>query len=373
MLLRPVLLPLFIAALVLIPASSLRAQQPQSAPAPQKPDEQDQVRVFTEEVRISVAAFNEYGYFDPTLEMDDLTVLEDGVPQQIKSLRRIPASVLIALDTGGDMNPAKSVNNARQVALNLVSRLNAGDQIAVLQFNDRVEMVQEWTTDQQQVKHTLETKLLSGKRSCLSDALLEAAREIGTRPAGNRHLVLITDGAETRSGKAGREQAIKRLIAANVTVHVINSTALGQLEIKRKQQTVRPRDRSRIPDVAIDSLPPSLGNVIRTPGGITIDLDRELRRRRQEYEDAMHQSEPQLARLAEETGGEMWTPASVSEMVAKGSEAARNIGAQYVITYRPKRPLTAAARGEYRRIEVVPRRLGLQLRARRGYIARTEG
>ncbi len=47
---------------------------------------------------------------------------------------------------------------------------------------------------------------------------------------------------------------------------------------------------------------------------------------------------------------------------------ARAIGAEYVVTYRPKRPLAEATPGEYRRIEVASRRVGLSLQARRGYV-----
>ena len=52
--------------------------------------------------------------------------------------------------------------------------------------------------------------------------------------------------------------------------------------------------------------------------------------------------------------------------MAQAREAARDIGAEYVVTYRPKRPLAAAKQGEYRRIEVASRRVGLSLRSRQG-------
>jgi hypothetical protein len=59
------------------------------------------------------------------------------VPQQIKSVRHIPANVLLVLDTGGDMNGlgglSKSTRVTRGVALRLISRLRPGDRIAVLQ------------------------------------------------------------------------------------------------------------------------------------------------------------------------------------------------------------------------------------------------
>src|SRR5262245_50760297 len=74
--------------------------QPQPSPTPEK--EQETVKVFTEEVRLPVMAFDAYGHYDPTLVLDDVLVLEDGVAQQLRSLRHIPANVLFLLDTGGD-------------------------------------------------------------------------------------------------------------------------------------------------------------------------------------------------------------------------------------------------------------------------------
>ena len=48
----------------------------QPSPTPEKTDQSE---VFTEEVRLPVVAFDAYGHYDPTLELDDVLVLEDGV------------------------------------------------------------------------------------------------------------------------------------------------------------------------------------------------------------------------------------------------------------------------------------------------------
>jgi hypothetical protein len=72
--------------------------------------------------------------------------------------------------------------------------------------------------------------------------------------------------------------------------------------------------------------------------------------------------------MAEETGGQIFLPKTNEEMVEQAREAAREVGAEYVVTYRPKRPLSSADKGEYRRIEVASRRVGLNLRSRRGYV-----
>ena len=52
--------------------------------------------------------------------------------------------------------------------------------------------------------------------------------------------------------------------------------------------------------------------------------------------------------------------------------AAREIASQYVVTYTPKRPLAEATVEEYRRINVASGVIGLQVHARRGYVARAQ-
>jgi hypothetical protein len=100
----------------------------------------------------------------------------------------------------------------------------------------------------------------------------------------------------------------------------------------------------------------------------TIDLDRKMRRWYKKYSDDTRQSEERLTRLAEETGGRILLATKTDDMIGQADEVARDIGAQYVITYAPKRPLASAPSGEYRRVEVASRRVGLRLRTRRGYV-----
>jgi len=89
---------------------------------------------------------------------------------------------------------------------------------------------------------------------------------------------------------------------------------------------------------------------------------------RKAYEAETRKSERWLADLADETGGRIFLPVSSDEMVTKGEEVARDIGAEYIVTYRPTRPLAEAQPGEYRKVEVASRRVGLYLRSRRGYV-----
>ncbi|HEY0006398.1 MAG TPA: VWA domain-containing protein [Pyrinomonadaceae bacterium] len=359
---------LFCAGAAALPCS---AQSVETSPAAQQPtpaaqeQDQDSVKVFTEEVRLPIFAYDDNGRFDPTLELEDLLVLEDGVPQEVKSLRHVPASILLLLCTSGDLNPMMRTSTTRDVALKLVAALRTGDQFSVLQFNSRVELLQDWTTDKSAVEHVLKTKLHSGRGTRLSEAVRKAIEQLQSRPVGNRHLLIVTDGvdvpawaddrelmkalaiegAQSQQAQAAFREAVKQLMAAQATVHVVNYRSL---------------------------LDPAVAGE-RNPGSMTFTgrgfrFDPAMKRLHKAYLKAMQKSAEQLSRLVEETGGRMWLPSSAEEMIAEGSAIARDIGSQYVITYRPKRPLAAAATGEYRSINIAPRRLGLHLRTRRGYI-----
>ena len=96
-----------------------------------------------------------------------------------------------------------------------------------------------------------------------------------------------------------------------------------------------------------------------------------MRRQRKAYEAEVKKSQQALKNVADETGGKIMLPLNNQEMLAQANEVARAIGAEYVVTYRPKRPLAEATPGEYRRIEVASRRVGLSLHARRGYVVPT--
>jgi VWFA-related protein len=378
---RRIFLTLLACALALGAAFSLNAQSgpprlkrqtPAPSPTPTPTQEQEQIKVFTEEVRLPVVAFDDYGGFDPSLEMDDLLVLEDGVPQQIRSIQRIPANVLLLLDTGNEITLAKSVDTTRAIALRVLNGLRGEQRVAVMQFNERVELLQDWTTDRTQVATVLKKKLYSGKRSRLSEGVQTAAEKLQETPAGSRHVVIVTDGVETPGGRVVYSEAVKRLIAAQATVHIISYTQLVRQAIdnRNKGGILKTGDgvqRDGNPGGQDPTLPPGMTRSPSFKIG-SIDLDRQMRRWYKRYSDSTKESEKRLISLAGETGGQMLLPTTTEEMLAEGEAVARDIGSQYVITYAPKRPLAESPAGEYRRIEIAARRIGLTLRARRGYI-----
>ena len=370
-------------ALVLasVSAGMISAQQPTATPSaspnpsrtPPIDDDQDPVKVFTEEVRLPIQAFDVYGRFDPTVVADDVLVLEDGVAQQIRSVRHIPASVLLVLDTGGDMygmgGLGKKTGLTRQVAAALVQRLPQGSWIEVLQANASSEVVQPWTRDKDAVLKALDKKLISTKRSRISEAIVTATQQLKDRAEGSRHVVLITDGVDSPGGKVERAEAMKKLIAARATVHVISYTEFVRQKSDNKITDISAGPRPAITDPITRTDPTLPPGTTRSPRfGVSIRFDPAMRRQRKAYENDVKKSQEVLTNVAQETGGKILLPISGEQMVAQTGDIARAIGAEYVVTYRPKRPLAEASPGEYRKVEVASRRVGLNLQSRRGYV-----
>ncbi len=366
---------LLLSALLLV-TNAVHAQQTRPSPSPTPTpaaEQEDPVKVFTEEVRLPVMAVDQYGHYDPTLAPDDVLVLEDGVSQQVRSVRHIPANVVLVLDTGGELSAlggqTKRTNLTRDVAIALLSQLSKDTSVSVLQFNNSVEVLQPWTTDRAAILHTLRKRLSSGKRARFSDAVARAADVLKERPEGTRHVVFITDGVDTPRGKIDRSQAFKKLASSRATVHIISYTEFVRQVKQENKDKLNTRQMPNQSDPIRTMDPTQPPGTTRSPSfGVGIRFDPAMRRQRKAYEAQLKNSQRILTELADETGGRIYLPITDVQMVAQARDAAKEIGSEYVVTYRPKRPLANAKQGEYRRIEVAPRRAGLSLRSRRGYV-----
>jgi VWFA-related protein len=290
----------------------------------------------------------------------------------------MPANVLLLLDTGGALNPAMSVSTTKEIATRLISTLRTGDHFAAIQFGNHLESISDWTTERDQLIRAINTKLISGERPQLIKALFAAAERLQEVPAGTRHLVLITDGVDSSGDAAALTRAIKQLLDANVTIHVIGYGALGRKKIDKQNPQVKITNQKRrsASEIAEDLMDPA-GAARREIQRrkkiyVILDTDFAMRKKRGAYENATKQSERWLRSLAEETGGLAFIPQHLEEMSAGADEIAREIDSQYVVTYTPKRSLAEATAEEYRRLNVAAGIIGLHVRARRGYVARAQ-
>jgi hypothetical protein len=159
------------------------------------------------------------------------------------------------------------------------------------------------------------------------------------------------------------------------SLHIISYTVLARAALQNRSSRVGKGDGVQR-DGNPGSNPVANGDPTLPPGTTrtpsfkigTIDTDVAMRRKRKEYERATRDSEKNLTQMAEESGGQIFLPDSTDKVLAQAEEISRDIGSQYVVTYRPTRSLASAKAGEYRQVEVASRRVGLYLRSRKGYV-----
>ena len=347
---------------------TLAAQSGRVAPTTTPtPNDDETERVLTEEIKLNVLAFDENGQFFRDVNAADLVITENDVLHQPESVRRLPANVLIVMDTGGEMRSVKSLDQTRRVARALVESLRPGDSVALMQYSDKAEIVSEWTTERNQLLTAINTGTKFGRRSAFVDAIRLAGNFLQKDPLENKHLVLITDGTDSSGGSSAKFDEFQRLMTTDISVHVLSYTALeaADIEPRTKRLSKEPPPKA-VPDEIAATLPngvkpsPSIVKV-----GPTINMDRTMLRRIRARKTDLETSEQQLSKLAENTNGEFILPVSTDEMVDKAALVAKMIDSAYVVTYNPKIPVVDTRGIAERNIQVTSKREGLTVQARR--------
>ncbi len=344
------------------------------------PEYETTERIVTEEIKLNVAALDRGGKFVADVRKEDLVIMEDGRLHQADSVRFVPASVLIAMDTGGEIRQKKNIATTRSVAESLVGNLRDGTSIALMQFHEKIEFLSSWSTDKSELLNIIGSRTNFGRRSSFTAAILSASEFFQKTPLENRHLILITDGLDTVKDDESRASAIRKLWESGIVVHVISYTQIEYGALKPQAKIWRKGEQNprRMPDEAMESLAHALPvkqieakEILKTiyqPRLFSIIIDRPLIKHRKEHLKSLGVSQIQLAALAVYTGGEFLLPETLAEIVDQAAGVSRIINSQYVVTYSPKRSLIGAEADEIREIDVSSRRPDLDVRASRRLI-----
>lgn len=337
-----------------------------TVPTPPPFDDDTPVKVVTEEIKLNVSAYDRFGEFVPGVSKDDLVVVEDGRLHQPTSVRRIPANVLIMLDTGGEQRQVKNISRTRDVAKELINRLDPGNSLAVLEYSDKARILTGWTTNKFKVIDDLNKKLIFGRRSMFSEALNLAARFLSNSELENRHLVIVSDGTDSFWSDERREAEMRTLLGTNINVHVISYTGLEKEVVEERSSLIQKTPAKKaIPEEIAQTLPNGVRDTATTPNSVTVSTDAQFIKTLKEREKALEKGEDYLMKLATDTSGLFILPETPEEMTEKAYLIANVIDSNYVVTYVPKRPLSESEPGETRVIEVSSKKPGLRVLAKR--------
>ena len=131
---------------------------------------------------------------------------------------RDPLSLVVAIDISGSMK-GDPLKKARAAAANFVGRFDAGDQVGLVQFDDKIELVIDFTTDKDAVIAAINS-LRSRGDTALYDVVAYSVERLAAQQ-GRRAVVVLTDGRDTASTKHELEGCIAVANEANLPVFVV--------------------------------------------------------------------------------------------------------------------------------------------------------
>ncbi|HZH29310.1 MAG TPA: VWA domain-containing protein [Pyrinomonadaceae bacterium] len=190
-----------------------------NARAQQEPQDDEIVRVATDLVVLNVTATGADNQYVHGLERTNFKVYEDGQEQQITNFSReeTPFAAALLLDVSGSMEGRISM--ARSAAIRFLDGLRAEDTAAVYSFHSKVEQVQDFSQsrDLSPLAYNLDAK----GQTALHDAIVQAATDLSNRPEKRRAIVVLSDGADTRSA-ASSDKALAAALAVNATIYTVD-------------------------------------------------------------------------------------------------------------------------------------------------------
>lgn len=328
------------------------ALEEMGAPPPlhklKKPPEQevspgDVVSVDTTEVMFPVTVRNASGQLINDLTRNDFRVYEDNNLQPLSdlALRQVPVDVILMVDASSSV--ANNLDDFRRAAKGFAERLAADDRISLIKFDDRIELLQDWTKSRFQLQRAL-NRIEPGMFTRFNDALLLASKEqFGTQVGKSRRAVIVlSDGIDNGQGTTSLEAALQAMIRSQVTAYIVSNT-----EISRAAKRAE-----------LDSL---LGGTESSIKFNQVHIDR-LRLGIQ----ALDQSEENLAQLARATGGRLYKPPTFDALESTYAEVADELRHQYALYFTP---LNKARDGSFRRVRVETANPAFRPQTRVGYFA----
>jgi VWFA-related protein len=330
------------------PQSSLETMgAPPPVPSLKKPPEQevspgDVVSVDTTEVMFPVTVRDSNGRLVNDLTRNDFRVFEDGAMQPLSdlALRQVPVDVVLMVDASSSV--ANNLDDFRRAAQGFAAKLEADDRISLIKFDDRIELLQDWTKSRFQLQRAL-NRIEPGMFTCFNDALLLASKEqFGPVTKSRRAVIVLSDGIDNGQGTTTIQAALQSLIRAQVAVYIVSNTEISRAAKRAELDTL-------------------LGGTESSIKFNQVNIDR-LRLGLQ----ALDQSEENLAQLAQMTGGRLYKPRSFDALESTYAEVADELRHPYALYFTP---LNKSRDGSFRKVRVEMANPALYPQTRVGYFA----
>ena len=291
------------------------APPPASAPAaasqaPQRPSFRGGVDV----VSLNVTVTDQGRNFVTSLEQGDFVVFEDGVKQDVTYFNKaqLPVALSLLIDTSASMED--KLRLAQEAAIGFTRRMKPDDITQVIDFDNRVSILQQFTSDRAALENAIRQTVPNGSTS-LHNAIyislkeLKKVRATSSGDVRRQAIVVLSDGEDT-SSLVPFEEVLDLAKRSEVIVYTIG---------------IRGRD------LGARGFP---------------------------------EAEFVLKQFAQETGGRSFFPTGATELEGIYAQIADELAAQYALAYSSRNPRRD---GQWRRIVVRTTRPELAARTKQGY------
>ncbi|MBK9214741.1 MAG: VWA domain-containing protein [Chloracidobacterium sp.] len=154
------------------------------------------------------------------IKIEDLFLYENGVEQRIRNFVPDPSPSRILVLVDNSQTLPVSTDTLKKAVMEFAYEIFEGDQLFVVAYDEKAEIIQEWTDDAKKMEASLETFRKRGNPN-LFDALEISMKEIllplmpGTRKTA---VVLVGDGLD-RGSKATFDKILAEYQNENVAVY----------------------------------------------------------------------------------------------------------------------------------------------------------
>jgi Ca-activated chloride channel homolog len=157
-------------------------------------------------VNLSVSVTDPLGQYVTDLKEPDFSVFEDGVRQKLTLFSHEDVPISLALMIDGSASMSYKLKEARSAASQFVKTLRPKDLAEVVQFNDRIKILEDFTADQVKLQEAIAsteavgpTALHNALYVTLKDLDRQGKQKTAAAQARRRAIVILSDGEDTAS------------------------------------------------------------------------------------------------------------------------------------------------------------------------------
>ncbi len=349
---------------LLLPAWSVGQNVPDPKPDSPKPNSKDDQYRFRGGIELVTAPVTVLGpdkRYVAGLEKEQFQVFDNDREQKIVGfdVSFLPISLVICIESSGRLEG--QLPQIRKTGI-LYTSMVLGEQGegAVIAYDSRVQLLQDFTSDQDKLINAIKKIKPGSDATRTSDAVYESIRMLRRRPQNNRKVIVLVGETRETGSEVHLGETLRELQLSNILLYAIRlSTAKGKLT-----HSAEPQRSPFPPGVSAVPMPPGVVSTPNTQAQSNVQVVNALPyiiEAVRGVKNLIFNDPMQL--LTEGTGGKQlssYTESGLQESIRTVGEELRS---QYLLSYRPNN----LDKGGFHEIKVQVAVDGLKTRTRPGY------